>query len=149
MRLTLGRVQGGKKETNIRQKLESSSIDVSGIARVAKKKLPSIQCDKQDWDSCDDGQKIKDMRILSNDIIPGLKTMVNGATAVANGIERLSREDSKSNSDYIAPLPEKNQRDFYIEIQINRCGQIEICHSTVCLYYIQYTKMYNIKIDNC
>lgn len=48
------------------------------------------------------------MRILSNDIIPGLKTMVNGATAVANGIERLSREDSKSNSDYIAPLPEKN-----------------------------------------
>lgn len=33
--------------------------------------------------------------------------MVNGAIAVANGIERLSREDNKSNSDYIAPLPEK------------------------------------------
>ena len=33
---------GGKKETNIRKKLESSSTDVSGIARVAKKQLLRI-----------------------------------------------------------------------------------------------------------
>lgn len=51
MRQTLGRVWGEKKETNIRQKFESSSTDVLGTARVAKKKLPRIQCDKQDWDS--------------------------------------------------------------------------------------------------
>ena len=31
--------------------------------------------------------------------------MVNGAIAVGNGIEQLSREDNKSNSDYITPLP--------------------------------------------
>ena len=31
--------------------------------------------------------------------------MVNGAIAVGNGIEPLSREDNKSNSDYITPLP--------------------------------------------